>query len=51
MWSLKDLHLQPIAGEWRAGSSGESLKVMDPYHQKQLVEITQADRDDVERSS
>ena len=51
MWSLKDLHLQPIAGEWRAGSSGEPLKVMDPYHQKELVEITQADRDDVERSS
>lgn len=50
MWSLKDFHLQPIAGEWRAGSSGESLKVMDPYHQKQLVEITQADCSDVERA-
>ncbi|MCA0975864.1 aldehyde dehydrogenase family protein [Halomonas denitrificans] len=50
MWSLKDLQLQPIAGEWRDGGSGKALEVYDPYHQTSLIKIVQADRHDVDRA-
>ncbi|MHC5349486.1 aldehyde dehydrogenase family protein [Metapseudomonas furukawaii] len=43
-----DIHLQPIAGEWRHGSGTERLCNVDPYDGDLLVEILQASRDDVD---
>ncbi len=44
----QDMHLLPIAGEWRKGSSANVLKVTDPYNGVTLLEIVQADREDLD---
>ncbi|MGE7955159.1 aldehyde dehydrogenase family protein [Pseudomonas sp. NPDC089530] len=43
-----DLHLQPIAGEWRAGAAGRSLTVTNPFDGAQLLEVAQANRADLD---
>ncbi|MFV3412763.1 aldehyde dehydrogenase family protein [Pseudomonas nitroreducens] len=43
-----DFHLQPLAGEWRTGSTGKSLRDCNPYDGSLLVEIPQASRDDLD---
>ncbi|MHB9799468.1 aldehyde dehydrogenase family protein [Pseudomonas sp. MT3] len=43
-----DFHLQPLAGEWRTGSTGRSLRDCNPYDGSLLVEIPQAGRDDLD---
>ncbi|WP_165681467.1 aldehyde dehydrogenase family protein [Metapseudomonas otitidis] len=43
-----DLHLQPIAGEWRHGRSPLWLSTVDPYDGDLLVEILQANQSDVD---
>ncbi|WP_136476133.1 aldehyde dehydrogenase family protein [Pseudomonas sp. DG56-2] len=43
-----DLHLQPIAGQWRTGAAGKSLRVTNPYNDALLLEIPQANRDDLD---
>lgn len=44
----RDFHLQPLAGEWRAGSSGRELVDQSPYSQETLARITLATRDDLD---
>lgn len=46
----KDLHLLPIAGEWREGRSGKTLQVTDPFTGQTLLEVVQADRSDLDRA-
>ncbi len=43
-----DLHLQPIGGEWREGSSGKSRKVTNPFDDSVLADIVGANADDVD---
>lgn len=43
----RNLELLPLAGQWRAGSSGRRLEVLDPFAQKCLLQITLADRADL----
>jgi aldehyde dehydrogenase (NAD+) len=43
-----DLHLQPIAGQWRPGAAGKSLRVTNPYNDALLLQIPQANRDDLD---
>ncbi|UTN76242.1 aldehyde dehydrogenase family protein [Pseudomonas aeruginosa] len=43
-----DLGLQPLAGEWRHGRAGRRLKVSNPFDGSLLLEIEQADRDDLD---
>ncbi|MDP0790081.1 aldehyde dehydrogenase family protein, partial [Klebsiella pneumoniae] len=43
-----DLSLQPLAGEWRHGRAGRRLKVSNPFDGSLLLEIEQADRDDLD---
>ncbi|CAI1496041.1 Benzaldehyde dehydrogenase [NAD(+)] [Serratia quinivorans] len=45
-----NLHLMPIAGEWRNGSSGQSMQVANPYNAEVLLEIVQADQQDLDQS-
>nr|WP_298415066.1 aldehyde dehydrogenase family protein [uncultured Halomonas sp.] len=44
----KDLHLQPLAGEWRQGSGEREVTVIDPYQQTELLKITLANREDLD---
>ncbi len=44
----RDLHLQPIAGQWRAGASGKTLVVSNPFDGAQLLELAQANRSDLD---
>lgn len=46
----QDMHLLPIAGEWRDGSTGNVLKVTDPFNGENLAEIIQADGDDLDQA-
>ncbi len=46
--AYQNLHLQPLAGEWRAGSADQSLEVFDPFTQKRLLQITLANREDLD---
>lgn len=46
----QEMQLLPIAGEWRKGSSGSLLKVTDPFTGETLLEIVQADRDDLDQA-
>ncbi|NHN69052.1 aldehyde dehydrogenase family protein [Pseudomonas fluorescens] len=46
----QEMQLLPIAGEWRKGSSGNLLKVTDPFTGETLLEIVQADRDDLDQA-
>jgi aldehyde dehydrogenase (NAD+) len=43
-----DLHLQYIAGEWRAGAAGKILAVSNPFDGQLLLEISQANRLDLD---
>ena len=43
-----DLHLQYIAGEWRAGAAGKVLAVSNPFDGQLLLEISQANRLDLD---
>ncbi|MEL7939613.1 aldehyde dehydrogenase family protein [Pseudomonas delhiensis] len=44
----QNLELQPIAGAWRAGSSGRHLEVVDPYTRQNLLRLALADRSDLD---
>ncbi|WAH61414.1 aldehyde dehydrogenase family protein [Pseudomonas silvicola] len=44
------MHLLPIAGEWRAGSAASVLTVTDPYTGNTLLEVVQADRQDLNQA-
>lgn len=46
----QDMHLLPIAGEWRAGSATSVLSVTDPYTGNTLLEVVQADRQDLNQA-
>lgn len=43
-----ELHLQPIAGQWRAGTAGKTLRVSNPFNHALLLEIPQASRVDLD---
>lgn len=43
-----DFHLQPIAGEWREGSSERTTDVTNPYDGSALLSIRLADRSDLD---
>jgi aldehyde dehydrogenase (NAD+) len=43
-----DLHLLPLAGQWRAGAAGRTLRDGNPYDGSTLLEIAQANRDDLD---
>nr|WP_100549255.1 MULTISPECIES: aldehyde dehydrogenase family protein [unclassified Pseudomonas] len=43
-----DLHLQPLAGIWREGSSGRSMTVADPFTELPLLEIPLANQGDLD---
>ena len=42
--AYQHLELQPIAGQWRAGSSGQALAVLDPFTEQCLLQISLANR-------
>lgn len=44
----KDLHLQPLAGQWRDGSSEVQQPVIDPYTGKTLLSIRLANTRDLD---
>ena len=44
----QNLDLQPIAGAWRAGSSGRHMEVVDPYTGQSLLRLALADRADLD---
>ncbi|MEE1869106.1 MULTISPECIES: aldehyde dehydrogenase family protein [Pseudomonas] len=46
--AYQNLHLQPLAGEWRAGSAERSLTVSDPFTQQSLLQIPMATRADLD---
>ncbi|WP_020190037.1 aldehyde dehydrogenase family protein [Pseudomonas putida] len=46
----QDLHLQPIAGAWRAGNAGRTMTVTDPYTEETLVEIPMASHRDLDEA-
>ncbi|MBB4866632.1 aldehyde dehydrogenase (NAD+) [Pseudomonas nitritireducens] len=43
-----NLHLQPLAGQWRAGGAGSTLRNCNPFDGSLLLEIPQASRDDLD---
>nr|WP_295714779.1 aldehyde dehydrogenase family protein [uncultured Halomonas sp.] len=43
-----DFHLQPIAGEWREGSSERTVDVSNPYDGSTLLTTRLANRDDLD---
>ncbi|HBO0349242.1 TPA: aldehyde dehydrogenase family protein [Pseudomonas aeruginosa] len=46
--AYQNLELQPLAGQWRAGSSGRPLEVFDPYNDELLLRIALASREDLD---
>ncbi|PWU25866.1 aldehyde dehydrogenase [Pseudomonas sp. RW407] len=48
MTAYTDFHLQPLAGEWRTGSTGKPLRDSNPYDGSLLAEIPQASREDLD---
>ena len=44
----QNLELQPIAGQWRVGSAGRDLYVMDPFTGESLLKLSMASREDLE---
>ncbi|CAM4238158.1 aldehyde dehydrogenase family protein [Vreelandella rituensis] len=46
--AYSDFHLQPIAGEWREGSSERTVEVLNPYDGSQLLTARLADRNDLD---
>ncbi|WP_295485266.1 aldehyde dehydrogenase family protein [uncultured Pseudomonas sp.] len=45
-----DLNLLPIAGTWREGRTDQWLQVSDPYNGQALLQIKQADRQDLDEA-
>lgn len=45
--AYNNLELQPLAGEWRAGSGDRSLVVTNPYNGDTLLNLQMANRDDL----
>lgn len=48
--AYQNLELQPIAGQWRKGSSDRTLDVTDPFTQKQLLSVQLANRADLDEA-
>ncbi|SDH59759.1 4-hydroxybenzaldehyde dehydrogenase [Pseudomonas panipatensis] len=48
--AYQDLHLLPLAGQWRAGNAGRQLEVTDPFTHKSLLSISQANREDLDEA-
>ena len=46
----QDFHLQPLAGEWREGSSETTRPVMNPYSGEELVSIRLANSEDLDKA-
>ncbi|MDT4786909.1 4-hydroxybenzaldehyde dehydrogenase (NADP(+)) [compost metagenome] len=46
--AYQNLELQPLAGQWRAGSTGRQLEVFDPYNDELLLRIALASREDLD---
>lgn len=46
--AYENLTLQPLAGQWRAGSSERVLDVFDPYTSQRLLQLNLANRDDLD---
>lgn len=44
----QNLALQPIAGQWRNGGSNRVLDVFNPYTSERLLQVTQANREDLD---
>ncbi|PVZ16521.1 MULTISPECIES: aldehyde dehydrogenase family protein [unclassified Pseudomonas] len=45
-----DLHLLPLAGQWRGGRAGKALTVTNPYNGETLLTLEQANRDDLDQA-
>ena len=46
----QDFHLQPLAGEWREGSSDKLRPVLNPYSGEELVSIRLANSEDLDKA-
>ena len=46
--AYQNLELQPLAGQWRAGSTGRQLEVFNPYNDELLLRIALASREDLD---
>lgn len=46
--AYQNLELQPLAGQWRPGSSDRRLKVLDPFTQQELLQMSLANREDLD---
>ncbi|MBD2838639.1 aldehyde dehydrogenase family protein [Pseudomonas sp. JM0905a] len=46
--AYQNLELQPLAGQWRAGSTGRPLEVFNPYNDELLLRIALASREDLD---
>lgn len=46
--AYQNLELQPLAGQWRPGSAGRQLEVLDPFSQEELLQISLANREDLD---
>lgn len=45
---FQNLELQPIAGQWRAGSAARNLDVTDPFTGNRLLSLAMATREDLD---
>ncbi|BAU76642.1 4-hydroxybenzaldehyde dehydrogenase [Metapseudomonas furukawaii] len=48
--AYQNLDLQPLAGQWRAGSTGRPLEVVDPFTEAPLLRIALASREDLDEA-
>lgn len=48
--AYRNLELQSIAGQWRNGSAGRMLDVVDPFSDERLLSIAMADGDDLDQA-
>lgn len=46
----QNLELQPIAGQWRAGSAERNLDVIDPFTGESLLRLPMASREDLDQA-
>lgn len=46
----QNLELQPLAGQWRSGSSPAQLQVLNPYTGDELLTLNLANKDDMEQA-
>lgn len=47
---FQNMTLQPIAGQWRAGSAPRKLDVTDPFTGEQLLSLAMATREDLDEA-